>query len=121
MGVDEDVLSSAASISLAESKLKRKWEPKLKKDMPDLHPINYPVANLGVDKEESGIDDTTNSIAQAERALGVRWTPVTKKPKGHAVDYAVANFGMDEDIKTSLKNLKAMEKKHGRWDLPKDD
>ena len=120
-GQDEDVISSAGSISLAEDQLKHKWEPKLKKDMPDLHPINYPVANLGVDTSESGIDDTRKSIAQAERQLGVNWIAQTKKPKEHPVDYSVANFGMDEDISSSLSHLNQMEKKYGTWDLPKED
>ena len=32
-----------------------------------------------------------------------------KKPKGHPVDYFVPNFGMDHDIKTSLKNTAEVE------------
>jgi hypothetical protein len=37
------------------------------------------------------------------------------------MDYPVPNFGVDEDIKTSLSNLNNSEKKFGTWDLPKED
>ena len=43
------------------------------------------------------------------------------QPKPHPVDYAVANFGMDHDIQDSITHLNAMEKKYGKWDLPKDE
>ena len=49
-GADADVESTSASIELAESKLKHKWSPTLKKDVPKGHPINYKVPNFGVDE-----------------------------------------------------------------------
>ena len=89
--------------------------------MPDLHPIDYFVPNFGLDKEESGVQDTLSSINEAERQLGVTWHAITKKPKDNPTDYAVPNFGLDSDIKASLKNLNSMESKYGKWDLPKEE
>jgi len=93
------------------------WAPKPKKGG---HPVDYPVANFGVDHE---IASTQASIASTEVKMSHNWTPTLKKdlPKPHPVNYAVANFGKDHDIKTSLKNLKVAEKKYGTWDLPKDE
>ena len=36
-------------------------------------------------------------------------------------DYKVPNFGVDNDIKSSLKNMDDAEKKHGPWVLPTEE
>ena len=64
---------------------------------------------------------THNSIEDAEKALNHKWIPPTEKPKEHPVDYKVADFGQDSDIKASLKNLESQEKIHGKWELPQED
>ena len=117
----DGVIETADSIALAERQLNTKWDAKLKKDMPDAHPINYFVPNFGLDASESGVEDSRASIKQAERQLGVTWDAQVKAAKPHPAGYTVPNFGLDENIKTSLSNLKTAEKKYGQWDLPKDD
>jgi hypothetical protein len=55
--------------------------------------------------------------------LNTTWKGVTKKdlPKPPPKNYFVPDFGLEEDIVTSLGNLKHMEKKYGQWNLPKDE
>lgn len=68
------------------------------------YPINYTVPNFGVSDE---IIYTQNNIKNSEkyfgRKLNVGWdaTGNDVNPRG----YAVPNFGLDADIKTSLSNL----------------
>jgi hypothetical protein len=46
-------------------------------------------------------------------------TQPENKPS-YPVDYKVANFGVDEDIKNTQEHIKQQEKKHGAW-TPKQD
>ena len=39
----------------------------------------------------------------------------------HPKDYFVPNFGVDHEIKASLKNTKDAEAKLGTWTIPKED
>lgn len=52
-------------------------------------------------------------------SLGCAHDKPKKSP--YPIDYKVPDYGIDHDIKDSLKHLKDQEKKHGKWDLPKDE
>ena len=67
------------------------------------YPINYPVANFGVDKD---IKVSTQNMGEAEKSVGTKMRASFKKPKGHPVDYKVPDFGVDNDIRLSMGNLK---------------
>lgn len=46
--------------------------------------------------------------------------PEPKKNAEYPVDYKVPDFGVDHDIKDSLKHMKDQEADKGTWTLPKD-
>ena len=46
--------------------------------------------------------------------------PEPKKVDGHPVNYKVPDFGMDHDIKDSLKNMKDQEAAKGTWTVKRD-
>lgn len=62
-----------------------------------------------MDKE---IKSTQKSLSDTEAKLGV-WNIKMKPDPEPKRDYFVPDFGVDHDIKTSLKNLDDQEKKHG--------
>ena len=68
-GIDQDVTSTLGSVSQAEGRYKRKWVPKLKKDVPKGHPVDYFVPNFGVDHD---INSSLNNLNNAEKKYG-RW------------------------------------------------
>lgn len=110
-------LTSASAMKLsAEREPLLSWQPKA----PKSHPINYFVPDFGMDHD---IISSQAHIAQQEKLLNNPWKPVLKKdlPKPHPTGYFVPDFGLDADINTSLNNLKTMEKKYGKWDLPKEE
>ena len=55
-------------------------------------------------------------------SLGCKTESIVKGVKEEwPKDYKVPDFGIDHDIKTSVKNLDDAEKKLGPWVLPKED
>jgi len=52
--------------------------------------INYFVPNFGVDKDILTSESNQNF---AEKSVGTKMNASFKTPKGHPVDYKVANFG----------------------------
>lgn len=56
-----------------------------------------------------------------EKLLGKKWKIDFNKPKSPPKNYKVNNFGVDRDIKDSLKNLSNQEKIHGKWVLPDEE
>ena len=62
----------------------------------DDHPMNYPVTNLGMDRD---IMATFKHMRTGEEMFG-EWTPLVsrKKAASHPVDYPVNDLGMDKDI-----------------------
>ena len=49
---------------------------------------------------------------------GCEWENRQTDPEGYPINYPVPDFGMDHDIKHSLKHMKDQEEKHGEWNLP---
>ena len=78
------------------------------------HPMDYPVANFGRDKND--IISTEESLKWAEAKSGHTWDWVDPRGgKPNPTNYAVPNFGVDKDIVDSLKHLKEQEAIHGEW------
>lgn len=79
--------------------------------------INYPVPSFGRDQE---INQNHDSLDWAEKSLGHKWT--WKKGEGKK-DPVLYNDGgpMDQDVATTMKNLKDQEGVHGVWELPPKD
>lgn len=86
----------------------------MKADVPKGHPVDYKVANFGVD---SDVKTTAASITLAEDKLNKKWTPKLKKdmPDLHPINYKVPNFGIDENVISTQKNIAAAEAKLGKW------
>ena len=84
------------------------------------HPINYSVPNFGVD---SDIADSQANLKNTEKRLKHKLNLVkggnvatgVDNFDNHPMNYKVPSFGMDQDIKDSLKNLKDSEKRLGKW------
>ena len=68
----------------------------------DDHPMNYPVANLGVDKD---ILATWKHLKLGEAKHGAWSSKKVHKEKSHPMNYPTVDLGMDKDIVTSLKNM----------------
>ena len=97
---------------------KAKWHTVAKDTLYDYHPkLDYDVIT------------TNRNIADAEDKLGVTMDvqlesdPICsssgctqyahpEKPKGHPMNYAVPDFGVDEDIKTGKRSIDIAEKMH---------
>ena len=81
-------------------------------DLKPAFPINYPVANFGVDHD---ILNSEKNLKMTEKKLG-KTMNANFDQKTNAVnprDYKVANFGVDSDIKASNNSLKISEKALG--------
>ena len=57
--------------------------------------------------EDSDVKNTQAHIAAAEAKLGHKYSASFAQPDGPPMNYPVAQFGQDHDIKTSLANSKA--------------
>jgi hypothetical protein len=66
--------------------------------------MNYFVPQFGRDKH---INETWASLDWAEKALKHHWVPNLEKKKGHDKDYFVPDFGLEEDVVTTLDNVKS--------------
>ena len=144
------IIGTASAVSVSREPLLT-WAP----TEPASHPINYPVPNFGVDHE---ILATSKHTAQAEKQLGITWTPTqdedgvwdtptetaqfhllqtgsnirreplltweATEPASHPINYFVPNFGLDHDIKASLKHSEGwtpVKDKDDEWVVPKED
>ena len=87
----------------AEIDREHKWKVVPKKDRPAPHPVDYPVANFGVDHD---ILATKASLDSTEDTLNHTWIVKDKdlKKNEYPMNYPVANFGMDHDVKDTLSN-----------------
>tara|TARA_B110000503_G_C6917200_1_gene317119 strand:- start:147 stop:512 length:366 start_codon:yes stop_codon:yes gene_type:complete len=70
------------------------------------HPIDYPVADFGVDHDI--VSSTTNMAASEVKFDNKNWLP--DKPAEYPRGYGVPAFGMDRDIMQGLTNIKVAEK-----------
>jgi len=77
-------------------------------DKPKLPPMDYPVVNLGKDRDLV-INDI--NLEQAELQHSHKLVASFDKPKGHPVDYKVPNFGVDKDILATQLHMKKAEKR----------
>lgn len=68
----------------------------------------------------SGIADTSENLDWAEKNLKHKWNYV-KPGKGHPVDYVVPNFGVDQDIVDTQKQVAAAEATLGHAWVPVQD
>jgi len=80
--------------------------------------MGYTVPNFGPQSNE--IAETYSSLSKTEEKLGHKWN-WSKAGASNKKDYFVPQFGMDQDVKDSLSNLKSGQATLGTWDLPKDD
>jgi len=68
---------------------------------PASHPVDYPIANLG---EDTDVIATSQSLDSTEKKMNHTWILSDrdlKKKDEYPMNYKVANFGMDNDIKFS--------------------
>ena len=90
--------------------------PELDKDGNQDWPINYPVAHFGMDRDIQG---NFEDLAVAEGIVGHRWTSMGTKENKEKTKLAAAhtrydlNPKLEENMITSLKNLKDTEVKLG--------
>lgn len=76
-------------------------------------PMNYPVANFGMDRDMS--DSLTNTKV-GEGIVGHKWQwEELKKPE--RVLFPDASRGLDSDMLDSIANMQKVEKEKGAWDL----
>lgn len=79
--------------------------------------INYPVPNFGRDHD---INHNFGSLDWAENSLNHKWVWKTPEKEADPVTY-YDNGPLQDDMVTSLKNLKEQEGIHGAWELPPKD
>jgi len=92
-----------------------------KKDRAAPHPVDYPVANFGVDHDIKG---TSESLSSTEETLKHQWILKDKdlKKNEYPMNYPVANFGMDHDVKDTLQNGRNAEAALStKWVIPDDE
>jgi hypothetical protein len=61
--------------------------------------------------------NSAESIGLAEKQLGHFWDP-KDDPAPPKRNYFVPNFGMDEDVKSTITHLKTYEAKFGKMETP---
>ena len=63
------------------------------------------------------MQNSRDSIKLAENQLGHFWDP-KDAPSAPPRNYFVPNFGLDSDVRTTLKNLNDNEAKYGKMATP---
>jgi hypothetical protein len=90
---------------MAEKTLKQKFTASF--DKPKGHPVDYPVVNLGKDRDLV-LNDI--NLDQAQKQHNHILQASFDAPKGHPVDYKVPNFGVDKEILATQLHMKRAEK-----------
>jgi hypothetical protein len=108
-GVDRDIVDTHSNLKKVETKKGKSLSK----------PGRNGNGSWEVAIEGNNSYNYANVQLEESREPLLSWSP--KPAKGeHPVDYHVADFGIDHDIKDSLSNLKTQENKFGVWTLPKE-
>ena len=108
-GVDKDIVTSTKNLAESQTKMGITWSDADALKMPAKYPRNYKVANFGPDRVLAG---EFENLSVVEKKLKHKLSIKNDAPKPLPA-VARPNFGLDSDIKATLKNLADTETRLG--------